>query len=417
MVDVHVKKDIDKALIRVLKKIRELSLSHNKTYVVLANDKLLLHTRLQALFNFKFESALEKMLFELILTHTLAAERLGPGGFDRCVEMLFKKIDLIKWGDTLPDIKKNIEGILVSGTTIPKLPDVDWLIETHITSGTSSFVKTMLRESLDLIGFGGKIIVEKTEQEPSIELTSGYCFTHFSLWKLDVKLVHPKIVCIDGFVESVSELHHILTDAYDTQVNVVLVARGFADDVMQTLRVNYDRGTLKVVPVLVKFDFEGLNTLNDISIVSGVDLISSNKGDLITSIDLKLAPNVEQVTIKSDRLIIKNRSTRQATSIQVRELRKRRSQENNDDIGILFDKRIKSLSPGHVVIRLTDDKDFVVNSQAIDYVLRAMKSLIEHGTVIESNERMLVTTLLAAEVHSHRCIETLRSLGAMITLE
>ena len=96
-------------------------------------------------------------------------------------------------------------------------------------------------------------------------------------------------------------------------------------------------------------------------------------------------------------------------------LRQKRLAEKVDDVAHLFDVRIKALSPNHVVIRLSDDKDFVTAAQSIDYALRAVKSLVDHGSIIVGGKQTLTTTAIAAEVHSSRCYATLASLGAMIT--
>jgi hypothetical protein len=110
--------------------------------------------------------------------------------------------------------------------------------------------------------------------------------------------------------------------------------------------------------------------------------------------------------------VINNTSTHRRVKKHVTELRTRRVDEKIDDKGKLLDLRIKSLSPNHVVIRIPDDKDFVINSQAIDYALRAVRSVIDYGI---TKDDMPVTTEIASQTHANRCIETLMGLGAYLT--
>jgi hypothetical protein len=113
--------------------------------------------------------------------------------------------------------------------------------------------------------------------------------------------------------------------------------------------------------------------------------------------------------------VIKNGCTSLAVNSHVLRLRGRRHAENADEAAAFFDKRIKSLSPNHVVIRLPDDKDFVKNSQTIDYVLRAYSELLKRGTVNINDSTCLTSTFLGQTIYASRCLEQLKSFGAVLT--
>ena len=155
-----------------------------------------------------------------------------------------------------------------------------------------------------------------------------------------------------------------------------------------------------------------MNTLVDISVVSGSDLVSSLKGDLITSMKYQDLSYVDQVTVFRGKTMIVNRASRQRVAAHVSQLRARRSDERVDDVARLLDARVRSLSPNHVVVRLPSDRDFVVNSQSIDYVLRSIKSAIAHGV---NNEGMPAATAMAVAYHLEQCRKTLDELGAVVT--
>ena len=273
----------------------------------------------------------------------------------------------------------------------------------------------MLKQALDLAGFAGRIVVEKTVARPSVELVRGYTFDQAPAWPIKVRLERPRVICIDGFVEAVSELHHLLEEASEAREPLLLFVRGMSDDVKNTLKVNYDRGSLRVMPVIVKFDIEGINAINDISVATGAGLVSSHKGDLISNIRLAEAARIDEAIVHPNKVALTNTRSRLAVEAHVAFLRKKRKDEKVDDVAQLFDSRIKALSPNHVVIRLPDDKDFVTSSQSIDYTLRAIRALVDHGTIVHAGKKTLTVTVLASEVHSSRCYSTLASLGAMLT--
>jgi hypothetical protein len=396
---VYVSGDIEFALQRIDQRLKSV-IDHNAhKFVVRVAEKLVKHTQMQSLFNLRFKDNVDRALYEVIMTHAMAAEKLGPGGFGRFLELLCKYLN------GSPDER------VIPVPRHASIGDLDRAVE-HFGAQGDSRTQAMIKEALRLAGFGGRIIVEKTPSStPSVELVRGYTFNLQQLLPIDFSFIKPRISCIDGHIEEISEIHHLLEAAASAKEPCVLFVRGISEDVKHTLKVNYDRGSLRVIPIGVRFDFDGINSLVDLSIVSGCDLISSLKGDLISSIKFDELPCVDKVTMFKGRVVIIGTKTKDAVKVHVANLRKRRLEENDDDKGVLLDKRIKSLSPNHVVIRLPDDSDFVTNSQSIDYVLRAVRSIIDYGV---DEKGMPVTTELAAQHYAAKCIQTLRQIGAYL---
>lgn len=366
------------------------------------------------MFNMKFTGHLEQSINEIVMGHAAAAEKLGPGGFDMFIEKLLEKLSHATNGNHGSTPKVIPNDLVGPGAAVPTDLDVSWVLERYLM-GVPNRTREMLFKALDLAGFAGRIIVEKTLARPSIELVRGYSFDQQPAWPMSVRLEKPRVVCIDGFIETVSELHRLLTDASEAREPVLVFVRGMSDDVKNTLRVNYDRGSLRVVPVIVKFDVQGINAINDIAVATGSHLVSSHAGDLISNIKLSDASRIDEAIVYPTKVAVTNTGSRRAVETHVAFLRKKRLDEKIDDVALLFDMRIKSLSPNHVVIRMTDDKDYVTASQAIDYALRAVKALVDHGTIVINGQKTLTVTAIASEVHATRCHATLCSLGAMIT--
>jgi chaperonin GroEL (HSP60 family) len=277
-------------------------------------------------------------------------------------------------------------------------------------------LEELVRNAIELGGFRASIVIEPTlGHEPSLELVNGYTFELQPAFLPKSQPTDPRCACIDGYVETVSELHHLLTEASETRDWVIVFLRGMADDVKHTLKVNHDRGTLNVIPVVVDFDLAGLNTLNDIAAITGTDLISSNKGDVISSIRLSALPRIDRFASQDNRLIMRNASTKAGVQQHLKNLRTRREGENVTDIAHLLDRRIRSLSSNHVILRLPQDRDFIVASQAIDVALRNLRSTIEYGLSSINGRSVPTLTLIAAKTYTDRCLNALSSLGCVVT--
>jgi chaperonin GroEL (HSP60 family) len=272
-----------------------------------------------------------------------------------------------------------------------------------------------LCQALTYAGFAGRIILEKSETSDSIEVMKGYTFEGLKpQWDMNLHLKNCRILCIDGLIESASEIHNFLSSSAESSEYVVMFIRGLSQDVLNTIKVNFDRGTIRVLPVIVPFDILGINMINDISIVSGCDLKTSLKGDQITTLSLVDSSVIEEIIITSSKITIINRKTNYSVSAHTKVLLEKREKEKVDDAIELIDKRLRALSPNHVVIRLLNDHNWTSRVQSFDYTLRAIKSLNEHGTLCIDNKKQLTSTFIASELCSVQCVKELRKIGYLL---
>lgn len=417
MQTVYNQHEISSSISNLISNLQQL-IDNVKNDTIVAHDNkgdVIVHTILQSVFNFKFENDVNRTFLEIILNHALKAETIGPGSFLVTLESILKKLSLIKQGNHHQKIK--VSPCVISSH--PTLSDLEKLIFVPL-SLKNKVVAELVRKSIQLAGFGGRIIVEKTHSTiPSIELSRGYSFEIGCDWLTNQIVENPRIVCIDGFIEEVSMIHTFLSEASESKEYVIMFTRGMSDDVMHTLKVNYNRGTLKVIPIKVTFDLEGINMMNDLAVVTGSNMISSNKGDLISSVRFNTLSKVEKVVLYHDKIIIQNSSTYNEVVAQIETLKTKREKSDILDIRELYEKRIRCLSPNYVIIRIPDDKDYVANSQLIDYSLRTLKSIVDKGVVVDESTNKLfpTTTSIMSKLYAQKCLDLLVDVGAIVVRE
>ena len=212
-----------------------------------------------------------------------------------------------QFGISSPEIIEDLEG-LSSMSRHVSLSHIKNTIGTYIHD---PLVSSMVIQAYCMAGHSGQIFVDKEYASSScVELTSGYTFpyglvpefiaaTKTLLWKNTA----VKCLIIDGTIEKVSEIHHVLQYFFEEKWAGLIIARGFGEEVLGTLISNYNRGTLNVVPVLVPYDLEGVNALVDIAVTCNTDVVSSLKGELISSIETQEIPSVQKITL-SNKLIV-----------------------------------------------------------------------------------------------------------------
>jgi len=361
---------------------------------ILKNSDCFLNSSLsfQDLFSQKVKKE-EKAVFDLLLSYLSKGEVVAPGSSDLILEFLVK-------GKSSYEIKPS---------SFQK-KDLDLLLRTYCKDDVTL---EMTKRSFEIAGFGGKISILFCEKD-SVELTKGFFFESVKP-SFDTKnrvFLNPRIVCIDGFVESVSEIHHLLETCAEKKEPLIIFLRGISEEVIHTLKVNFERKTLEVVPAVVTYDLDGVNLLKDIAAVCKEDIISSLKGELISSTDFSLFKRVEKVSFSKDSTIIENSSINLDSYLKF--LQEKIISSSNETERKILEKRLSRLGNNQVVIRLTDDKRKKARSFYVDRSIRAVKSAIDFGVVFYNGKMYPNSTLETASMLSKKFLETLDEVGALV---
>ena len=272
-------------------------------------------------------------------------------------------------------------------SSIPKLADIKNVVDR--TCGTDVLLAHSIWEALNLAGLEGRIFVENGRQDNFfIELKEGYTFNlkpfKFMLHKNSWEARKCKVLVVDGLVEKVSEIDHLLTKSLETKVPMMIVAHGFSEEVAATLKANQERGLLDVQPVRVPSDIDSLNIVNDIAVVCGSLPVSAMKGDLVVFTKYEELPIVDRVRLGVEECTIENRGTRAAVAAQAQSiLEKRQNYFLHEEVQELFDKRLKSLISSTVLIHLPNHSSTKNDERRvkIDIALRQTKTMLHYGTV------------------------------------
>lgn len=244
-------------------------------------------------------------------------------------------------------------------------------------------------EALSVSGLEGKIHVEDgILGNYVIEQKSGYYFDALKPFKFMLpkngiwESSMTKVMLVDGILEKVSELDKILNGAYETKNPLLLIAHGFSEEIIATIKMNVDANKFDIMPVRLTTDLDSLNVVNDIACVCGTDVISTLKGQMVCFTEFDSLPTVEKVRLTMNELSIENVKTRAGVSQQLRMLLEKRVQQHAiEDLSDLIDSRIKSLISAAVTLKLPNMADSKRDSTKvkIDIALRNTKTLLNYG--------------------------------------
>lgn len=248
-----------------------------------------------------------------------------------------------------------------------------------------------LLQAITVCGLEGKIHVEDSSSNTYVvEQKSGYFFSAVKPFKFFIpasglwEVTNPKVMLVDGVIEQVSELDKILNGALETKIPVLLIAHGFSEEVVSTIKVNVDSGKFNIMPVRLTTELDSLNVLNDIATVCGSEIVSTLKGDMVCLVSFDSLPVIEKIKLTPKELNIENAKTRRGVSNQIRMLLERRKEQQNiADLSDLLDKRIQGLLAASVALRLPAmPASKRENTKVrIDVALRQAKTLLVNGRV------------------------------------
>ena len=256
-----------------------------------------------------------------------------------------------------------------------------------LASLTDKLTSEIVMESLVIAGRQGKIMLDSTDVQHT-EITYG---TQACKWKPDtsffaaiksnkVSVQNCRVIFIDGIIESVSECHRIFHDSYEKKIPVVIFARGFNEEVIATAAVNIQRQTATVIPIVIPFDEVGVNGMGDLASCFQSEVVSSDKGQLISNVKIDDCSQAERVTCTtaSTEIEFGNSCIDEVVSKLSSRLK-----DCSEAQAHLIRGRLGALGSGVVTIKVGSDRKMIVGIQRdrIDFGLRYVKSCLASGAV------------------------------------
>lgn len=296
-------------------------------------------------------------------------------------------------------------------------------LQLALSNFVGKMASSIVSDAIKIAGRNGKIFLDSSEpQKSEISFGTQNCkwappesfFTTIKLPKISVQ--NCRVAFIDGIIESVSECHKIFQWSYDEKTPVVIFARGFAEEVIATAGVNIQRQTAQVVPILISFDEVGVNSFGDIASCFGSDVISADKGQLVSSLDLNQSIKVDRITVTSKSCEIEFHDNLVDSVVERLSKKLSAAEAGQSD---LIKKRIDALGTGSVTIKIgTDQKNLAgIQKDRVDFGIRFVKSCLSHG-IIDINGKIMPSIAVKNGIKcSNSFIDILSNCGAALEIE
>jgi hypothetical protein len=394
-----------KEIQKTLKEIIGILGKKKKDYLTLrsTHDSFFVSSKIFSFLNelYSGDKGLTSVLSGILLEHVYEAERICPGSAHSTISLINKKINVQDYSIECGNIDHND----ICNDTLPLI--LDYL-------KISDEAKSIIYNAINMAGLNGKIFVEPNKiNKTIIELRDSYNFSFIlpigpfvgqKKWERN----WCRCLCIDGVIESLGEIDGILQEVSAKNIPIAIFARGFSSDIINTLKVNVDRGTLDILPISFGIDnLETINSVVDVSRVIGCDIVTPIKGDLISHKSIDDLVKVEKIICGPGNISIVNQPTQKSVELHLLHLSKR-YQEEHAETSRLLKNRMRSLTGKcvNISVKCSTIQQQKILLDEIDLGLNIVRTISGYGTIH--------TQKLSEEIVSELLIEDCKIIPASL---
>ena len=393
----------------------------NNNFLYTGKNNLNLKSPTFNLINHSFGNKTQDNLKKVLIGDLYELESILPGSGDSLLEFFidynrnsndyknfdnFKK-ELVKHIEVIKKFEKSdIEKIVSEMES-----DTSKCISNEILNKASSETNIFIESSLQSENFIVKTdnIVFQVEFDQNFLINEEWSSSKYNF------------IIIDGFIQEVSEIHHLLTQASENKEDYVIFCKGASDDVKNTIYVNLKRKTINVFPIILKVNEENVNILNDIAACLGANIVSALQGDTISQrVNQKLDIG-NNIKINKNSFVLKC-TEKNYLDRQKLFLKRKITNINADDPNFPYlTKRIKNLESKKLTIKIREKENKVVLKE-LDRFLKYFKNG-KNGIVVFKESfkyKRKIYTLNELSIIFKKLksmIMTCESIGFMINLE
>ena len=241
------------------------------------------------------------------------------------------------------------------------------------------------------------ITVEKSD---SVKFKIDYDY-HFIGNKEKLEIKDYRFIIIDGFIESVGEIYHLLHFASKTKEPYLIFCYGMSEEVKNVIIQNNSNGATQIIPISMQMSEDNVNIMNDFAVVHAADVISSTKGQSISQETRKDLPYGKHAIITKNTITIEPVCSGESLRGHLKFLENRVASASADTNTEVIKNRIKNLTAKSINIYVP--KNLLKNhefTRELDYALRFLLNCEKNMSIftISKNKKILIPKIMIDHV-------------------
>ena len=275
------------------------------------------------------------------------------------------------------------------GTDIAKIEQV-----ATISANNDHYIGKLIAEAMAKVNKEGVITVEEAkgtdthvEVVEGMQFDRGYISAYFITdpEKMEAQLDKPYILITDKKISTMKELMGILEPVAQSGRSLLIIAEDVDGEALSALVVNKLRGTLKIAACKAPgFGDRRKEMLEDIAILTGATVISTDKGMKMEDADLSMLGTADKVTLnKENTTIVDGAGKKEAIAARVAQIRASIEKATSDYDKEKLQERLAKLAGGVAVLYVgaTTEVEMKEKKDRVEDALAATRAAVEEGIV------------------------------------
>ena len=277
----------------------------------------------------------------------------------------------------------------VVGNDINKIEQV-----ATISANNDSAIGKLIAEAMGKVNNEGVITVEEakgTETHVDVvegmQFDRGYISAYFmtDTENMVAELEKPLILLTDKKISTMKEIMGILEPVAQNGRSLLIIAEDVDGEALSALVVNKLRGTLKIAACKAPgFGDRRKDMLEDIAILTGGTVISSDKGMKIEEATLEMLGSAEKITMnKETTTIVDGAGDKESIATRIAQIRGGIETAKSDYDREKLQERLAKLSGGVAVLYVgaATEVEMKEKKDRVDDALAATRAAVEEGIV------------------------------------
>jgi len=288
--------------------------------------------------------------------------------------------------------KRAVEALNELATKISKKEEIT---QVATISAQDEEVGKLIAEIMEKVGKEGVMKVEESktfglsyEIVEGMQFDDGYISPYMvtDQEKMRAEIQDPYILVTDQKISTIKDIVQLLEKLLGKgKKDFVIIADDIEGEALATLVVNKLRGAINVLALKAPgFGDRKKAMLEDIAILTGAEVISSDKGMKLESVELAMLGRADRVSsTKDDTTIVGGKGTKQAISNRLAQIKAQIDQVDSDFDREKLEERLAKLATGVAVIRVgaATEVEQKEKQHRIEDAIQATKAAVEEGIV------------------------------------
>ena len=261
-------------------------------------------------------------------------------------------------------------------------------------SSSDEHIGKLIAEAMEKVSQNGVITVEESKTaETYSEVVEGMMFDRGYITpymvtdteKMEAQLDKPYILITDKKISTMKELMGVLEPVAQSGRSLLIIAEDVDGEALSALVVNKLRGTLKIAACKAPgFGDRRKEMLEDIAVLTGATVISTDKGMKIEDANLSVLGTAEKVTLnKENTTIVDGAGSKDAIAARVAQIRAGIEAATSDYDKEKLQERLAKLAGGVAVLYVgaATEVEMKEKKDRVDDALAATRAAVEEGIV------------------------------------